>query len=252
MINKSLVTDVPPVRRRRVRVRREVVERLVDDLRERRVNVDPVRDVVDGRSRNSSVSTSSSVSTPAFSSASVSVFGCRPTATRTSPASTGTSSSGRSSKTDPRTRLESGDFGAARFDGGSPTRIRLSSRSIPARACQARTTISSGRPTAPMRIDLMIGVAALWLAAVQLVDTLLVNSFSPAFEGFPPSFDLVLSLLLIALLAAIGASYVRNGREIPDDTGQRLVPPRVTWSLVAAAFVAAALIRTVQLVAPLL
>ncbi|MDG5819992.1 hypothetical protein [Natronococcus sp. A-GB7] len=103
-----------------------------------------------------------------------------------------------------------------------------------------------------MRIDLMIGVAALWLAAVQLVDTLLVNSFSPALEGFPPSFDLVLSLLLIALLGAIGASYVRNGREIPDDTGQRLVPPRVTWSLVAAAFVATALIRTVQLVAPLL
>ncbi|WP_293032138.1 hypothetical protein [Natronococcus sp.] len=103
-----------------------------------------------------------------------------------------------------------------------------------------------------MRIDLTIGVAALWLTAVQLVDTLFINSFSPAFEGFPPSFDFLLSLLLIALLGAIGASYVLNGREIPEDTGERLVPPRVTWSLIAAAFVATAAIRTVQLVAPLL
>ncbi len=84
------------------------------------------------------------------------------------------------------------------------------------------------------RVGVALGIAAIWFGLVFIVDILNSGLTGLASVG---------ALLAGILITIAGISSI-VGLEVPEDTGDRLVPPNLSYYLIAVGLGMAAAIRT--------
>lgn len=91
-----------------------------------------------------------------------------------------------------------------------------------------------------MRATTLIGLSAVWLGSVYLVGTLATGEFA-ATLGY------LSNLFLGVVFLVVGGSFLLGGQEIPEDTGEQIVPTRWAWYAITGALVISATFRTAEL-----